>query len=125
MPQATTCQSRIWKHCIIYSTYMSGVCQENILSIICTVVAIPIAPICHYRVIFMLGIGLFIYLLSVLKRVLVCTCSGDVVTQECVDKLIRTSNMLCPITGKTLKEKDLIPLQRVRFCKYNFYMDSF
>jgi nitric oxide synthase-interacting protein len=38
--------------------------------------------------------------------------SGDVVTQECVDKLIRTSNMLCPITGKTLKEKDLIPLQR-------------
>ena len=39
--------------------------------------------------------------------------SGDVVTQECVDKLIRTSNMLCPITGKTLKGKDLIPLQRV------------
>ena len=39
--------------------------------------------------------------------------SGDVVTQECVDKLIRTSDMLCPITGKTLRGKDLIHLQRV------------
>jgi nitric oxide synthase-interacting protein len=38
--------------------------------------------------------------------------SGDVVTQECVDRLIRKNNMLCPITGKTLKEKDMIPLQR-------------
>ena len=40
--------------------------------------------------------------------------SGDVVTQECVDRLILKNNMLCPITGKTLKEKDLIILQRVR-----------
>jgi nitric oxide synthase-interacting protein len=58
----------------------------------------------------MLGIGLFIY--YPFSKMSLYVCSGDVVTQECVDKLIRTSNMLCPITGKTLKEKDLIPLQR-------------
>ena len=51
-------------------------------------------------------------------HVYTCVCSfphsGDVVTLECVDKLIRKSNMLCPITGQTLREKDIIVLQRVR-----------
>ncbi|CAG0884762.1 unnamed protein product [Cyprideis torosa] len=37
--------------------------------------------------------------------------TGAVVTQECVEKLIR-SDMLDPLTGKKLKEEDLIPLQR-------------
>ena len=45
-----------------------------------------------------------------------------------MDKLIRASNMVCPITGKTLKERDLIPLQRVRFipCLKNvlYYNDT-
>merc|ERR1712071_408241 len=37
--------------------------------------------------------------------------SGKVVTQECVDKLIR-KEMLDPLTGEALKESDLIQLQR-------------
>ena len=40
-------------------------------------------------------------------------CSGDVVTMECVDKLIRTNNMMCPLSGKKLKESDIILLYRV------------
>lgn len=38
--------------------------------------------------------------------------SGDVVTMECVEKLIK-KDMLNPITSAKLKEKDIIPLQRV------------
>ena len=39
--------------------------------------------------------------------------SGDVVTVECVDKLIRKNNMLCPISGRKLKESDIILVVRV------------
>jgi len=35
------------------------------------------------------------------------------VTMECVGKLIRKSGMLCPISGKKLKESDIIPVVRV------------
>lgn len=38
--------------------------------------------------------------------------SGVVVTMECVEKLIR-KDMTDPVTGDKLKEKDIIPLQRV------------
>lgn len=37
--------------------------------------------------------------------------TGDVVTVECVDKIIR-KDMVHPLTGQTLKEEDIIPLQR-------------
>ncbi|XP_073670072.1 nitric oxide synthase-interacting protein isoform X1 [Paramisgurnus dabryanus] len=37
--------------------------------------------------------------------------SGVVVTMECVEKLIR-KDMVDPVTGDKLKEKDIIPLQR-------------
>lgn len=40
------------------------------------------------------------------------SCSGDVVTTECFEKLIK-KDMLHPLTGQKLKEKDIIPLQRV------------
>ena len=40
--------------------------------------------------------------------------SGDVVTMECVDKLIRPNDMLSPITGEKLKESDIISVMRVR-----------
>lgn len=40
-------------------------------------------------------------------------CRGDVVTVECVDKLIRKNNMLCPISGRKLKESDIILVVRV------------
>lgn len=39
--------------------------------------------------------------------------SGTVVTQECVEKLIK-KDMTDPVTGDKLSEKDIIPLQRVR-----------
>lgn len=35
------------------------------------------------------------------------------VTVECVDKLIRKNNMLCPISGRKLKESDIILVVRV------------
>jgi len=47
--------------------------------------------------------------------------TGDVVTQECVDRIMRLDakvgedgkmTMLHPLTGETLREKDIIPLQR-------------
>lgn len=38
-------------------------------------------------------------------------CSGDVVTLECVEKLIR-KDMICPITGQQLKEADIVVMQR-------------
>lgn len=37
--------------------------------------------------------------------------TGDVVTEECVNKIIK-KDWLHPLTGDTLKEEDLIPLQR-------------
>lgn len=37
---------------------------------------------------------------------------GDVVTMECVEKLIK-KDMIHPLTSTKLKEKDIIPLQRV------------
>ena len=39
--------------------------------------------------------------------------SGDVVTMECVEKIIRKNGMLCPISGKILKERDIISIVRV------------
>lgn len=41
--------------------------------------------------------------------------SGTVVTQECVEKLIK-QDMIDPVSGGTLSDKDIIPLQRV--CVY-------
>lgn len=39
--------------------------------------------------------------------------TGDVVTAECVEKLIKTNGMRHPITSEVLDEKrDIIPLQR-------------
>lgn len=32
---------------------------------------------------------------------------------ECVEKLIRKNDMLCPLSGKKLKESDIITLVRV------------
>jgi len=37
--------------------------------------------------------------------------TGDVVTMECVEKIIK-KDMIHPLTGQTLKEKDIITLQR-------------
>lgn len=45
----------------------------------------------------------------------VCDCRGVVVTLECVEKLIR-KDMIDPVSGQTLKEKDIIVLQRVCLC---------
>jgi hypothetical protein len=43
--------------------------------------------------------------------------SGDVVTKECVDKLIK-KDMMHPLTGEKLKDSDFIPLQRVIIIVY-------
>lgn len=42
---------------------------------------------------------------------------GTVVTQECVEKLIK-KDMIDPVSGDKLSDKDIIPLQRVcmHFC---------
>ena len=37
--------------------------------------------------------------------------TGNVVTMDCVEKLIR-KDMMCPFTGEKLKEKDIIAIQR-------------
>lgn len=37
---------------------------------------------------------------------------GSVVTMECVEKLIK-KDMLDPINGKKMTDKDILPLQRV------------
>ena len=37
--------------------------------------------------------------------------TGNVVTMDCVEKLIR-KDMLCPFTGAKLKESDIIAIQR-------------
>ncbi len=39
-------------------------------------------------------------------------CRGDVVTMECVEKVIK-KDMMHPLTGTKLTEKDIIPLERV------------
>lgn len=39
--------------------------------------------------------------------------SGDVITMECYDKLIK-KDMIHPLTNEKLKAKDIIPMQRVR-----------
>ena len=44
---------------------------------------------------------------------------GAVVTQECVDRLIK-KDMMDPVTGDKLSDRDIIPLQRV--C-VNFYVE--
>ena len=38
---------------------------------------------------------------------------GDVITMDCVERLIRKNGMLCPITGKVLKDSDIIRIVRV------------
>ena len=38
--------------------------------------------------------------------------TGDVVTVECVNKVIRKNGMKHPMTGEILKEKDIIPVIR-------------
>ncbi|XP_065211643.1 nitric oxide synthase-interacting protein homolog [Planococcus citri] len=43
--------------------------------------------------------------------VAVLATTGDVVTMECVEKIIK-KNMIHPLTNEKLKEKDIIPLQR-------------
>lgn len=42
---------------------------------------------------------------------MVTSSSGNVVTMECVDKIIK-KDMLDPLTGDSLKPEDIIPLQR-------------
>ena len=37
--------------------------------------------------------------------------SGMVVTMDCIEKIIR-KDMMDPLSGKRLKEKDIIPLRR-------------
>ena len=37
--------------------------------------------------------------------------TGNVVTMDCVEKLIK-KDMMCPFTGERLKESDIIPIQR-------------
>ena len=37
--------------------------------------------------------------------------SGDVVTMDCVEKIIK-KDWICPLTGKNLKKDDIIPLKR-------------
>lgn len=47
--------------------------------------------------------------------------SGDVVTLECVEKLIYPNDMICPITGIKLKDSDIISLARVSQCLFGLY----
>ena len=51
------------------------------------------------------------------------------VTMECVEQLIRKNNMMCPITGKKLKETDIITIMRVseheKLTKNNVRWNSF
>ena len=46
--------------------------------------------------------------------------SGDVVTMECIEKLVK-KDMVHPLTGEKLKEKDIIVLQRVRNILFKIY----
>jgi len=38
--------------------------------------------------------------------------TGDVVTVDCVEKIIRKNNLLHPITGEKLQESDIIVLKQ-------------
>lgn len=37
--------------------------------------------------------------------------TGDVVTMDCVENIIK-KDWMCPLTGKPLKESDIIPMKR-------------
>ena len=39
---------------------------------------------------------------------------------ECVEKIIRKNDMLCPMSGKTLSEKDIIRIIRVSIIACHF-----
>ena len=46
-------------------------------------------------------------------HIIICSYfSGDVVTLECVEKVIK-KDMICPITGQKLKDSDIIVMERV------------
>lgn len=51
--------------------------------------------------------------MNIHQNVLLFGSSGHVITMECFEKLIK-KDWLHPLTGETLTEKDIIPLQRVR-----------
>lgn len=55
---------------------------------------------------------LFLFWIRWKKKLMEFDCSGHVVTMECVEKLIK-KDMIHPLTSIKLKEKDIIPLQRV------------
>lgn len=55
---------------------------------------------------------IFIYSICFFVFFLLFYFSGDVVTMECVEKLIK-KDMIHPLTNSKLKEKDIIVLQRV------------
>lgn len=57
-----------------------------------------------------------LYLECIESYLLIC-CRGDVVTVECVEKLIK-KDWLHPLTGEKLTEKDIIYMQRVSSCLY-------
>ena len=46
--------------------------------------------------------------------------SGQVVTQECVEKIIK-KDMIDPTCSKKLSERDIIPIQRVKFSIFSFF----
>lgn len=50
--------------------------------------------------------------------------SGHVVTMECFEKLIK-KDMIHPLTSTKLKEKDIIPLQRVSIIDLHHFIDVF
>ena len=47
---------------------------------------------------------------------LIFACSGDIVTMECVEKIIK-KDWIHPLTNEKLTEKDIILLQRVSSLK--------
>ncbi len=57
----------------------------------------------------------YVCLFIVFFVVVICCSSGDVITTDCVEKIIRKNGMLCPLSGKTLKEKDIIHIVRVSY----------
>ena len=52
--------------------------------------------------------------MNLIFKLLNLTFSGAVVTQECVDKIIK-KDMIDPISNKKLTDHDIIPIQRVSF----------
>lgn len=76
------------------------------------------APSCDPRECQHVSLHCDIYMWSVLLALwcaLCLTSRGSVVTQECVEKLIK-KDMIDPVAGDKLSDKDIIPLQRV--CVY-------